>query len=75
MLISIAVSHKSSTNSTILAKGRLTAKDRALRWLKPLEDESRDLGMCMAGDDRPEDGPEDGVELVPIAWPLYSALE
>ena len=49
-------------------------QDPSLRWLKPLDDESRDRPMCIAGDARPDDGPDDGAEFGPMASPLYSAF-
>src|ERR1700761_8232266 len=72
MVISMAVSHRSRTSSTILGIGLRTAKDRA-RWCpNPEEGRSRDLLGGEAGDERPEDSPDGGEVRVPIWRPLYS---
>jgi hypothetical protein len=72
VLISSAVSQRSRTSSTIRATGRRTANERALEWLNPEVDRSREREEGDAGDDRPDGGLEEGLESGPIGKPLYS---
>jgi hypothetical protein len=67
VLISMAVSQRSSSSSTILACGLRTAKDLALPWPMP-EDLSRDRAPLLAGEAVP--GEEELDWGGPIGIPL-----
>lgn len=76
VLISMAVSQRSNTSSTMRASGRRTAKERARWWPGPEDDNSRPLDGGTPGEARPEEGLEAGLdpdwEGGPMTWPLYS---